>query len=498
MTLRVEPERLGGRTGRHARLQGIFYDPAPWILLVATLFWALKMGHQATCQQNVPDAPVKTMLRLCYSDVPIIWQSNQLGSAGSPSGEDGIPQTPLVALVTAFGRMIVGLFTPINPAASPQQTLDSGNLFVIVNAVVLFCFFLAWVISHMLMGRTSTAGIERRPDGRPVRPPARSWDGLYIATAAGIFTTGLISWDLVAPALASVALLAWSVGRTIESGLLTGAALGAGISPIVLVLALLVLCLRTGKLDAFARYLIALLSCLGVILVAAMIGSPTALRRSYLALLDPEVGLGSFWFILEKAGLASSVVPGLSKLMIAGVLALVILLAFQVPARPRIAQVACLLVLAGLMLAPTYSPQFVLWAIAWVALARPRLRDWLIFSFTETLYWAAVWGHLQGNLQVGTGQDIAYPLAIIVRLAGVAWIIWQITGDMLRPWTDPVRVGSVDDPQGGVLDHAPDAAWMSQPPKPAPALAGSGHLPVAAGSVVDDDLVAGTDPRVDR
>lgn len=458
MNLQVDPGRWGGRTGRHARVQGIFFDPAPWLILMATWLWALKMGHQATCQQNTPDAPVKAMLRMCYSDVPIIWQTNQLGMGGAVTGENGLPQTPIVALVTALGRALTGLIVPISPGVSPQQALDSGNVFMVINAVLLFCFFLAWVLAHMLMGRTSTVG------GRRVR----SWDGIYIAVSVGVFTAGLLNWDLIAPALAACALLAWSSGRPVLAGILTGIALGAGIAPVVLVIALVVLCLRSGQLDALARYVIATLAAFGAVLVGAFAVSPTALRRSYLATLDPDVGLGSVWWILQQAGLASSVVPGLSKLLIAAAIGLVILFAFHVPARPRIAQVAALLMLASLMLAPTYSPQYVLWALGWVALARPRVRDWAIFSVTEVLYWAAVWGHLQGNLRLGLGDDMAYPLAIIVRLAGAGWIIWQITGDMMRPWTDPVRVGTVDDPQGGVLDHTPDARWMSEPPAAEP------------------------------
>ena len=464
MSLRVEPGRLGGRTGRHARLQGIFYDPAPWLILMATLLWAAKMGHQATCQQNTPEAPVKTMLRMCYSDVPIIWQNNQLGLGGSATGENGLPQTPVVAVLITLGRAITGLIVPISPSASPQQALDSGNVFVIVNAVIIFCFFLAWVLAHMLMGRRSTAGIPRAGNGVLTKAPARSGDGLYIAASLGVFTAGLLNWDLVAPALTAGALLAWSWGRPILAGVLTGIALGAGISPMVLVVALMVLCVRAGTLDALARYVIATLAAFGAVLTAGIIASPRALSGSYQALLDPEVGLGSFWWILQQAGLASSVVSGLSKLLIAAAFALVVLFAFQVPARPRVSQVAALLVLVGLMLSPTYSPQYVLWSLGWVALARPKLRDWVIFSVTEALYWAAVWGHLQGNLRLGTGDDMAYPLAIIIRLAGAGWIVWQVTGDMMRPWTDPVRVGTVDDPQGGVLDHAPDARWMSEPP----------------------------------
>ncbi|MGA4506759.1 hypothetical protein ACQB6R_00300 [Propionibacteriaceae bacterium G1746] len=463
MSLRVDPGRIGGPTGRHARRQGMFFDPAPWLILVATLVWALKMGHQSFCQQSQVDAPVKTMMRMCYSDVPIVWQSNGLGTGAAAAGGT-IPQTPVVAAIIDIGRAITGLFTPVTPTASPQQVLDSGNVFMVVNAVVLSCFFLAWVIAHMVMGRGSTVGIARDATGRLTAAPRRSWDGAYIATSIGIFTCALLNWDLVAPALTALALMAWSTGRPVLAGVLTGLALGAGIAPAVLVVAITVLCVRAGLLDVLARYIIATGAALAAISVAALALNPESLRRSYLALLDPQVGYGSFWWILQEQGWTLGAEPALSKLLVAAAMGGVVLLAFQAPARPRVAQVAALLVLVGLVLAPTYSPQYVLWAVGFVALARPRLRDWALWSLTEALYWAAVWGHLQGNLRLGVNDDGAYPLAIIVRLLGAGWMIWKIADDMLHPWDDEVRVGMVDDPQGGPLDYAPDASWMKNPP----------------------------------
>jgi len=62
------------------------------------------------------------------------------------------------------------------------------------------------------------------------------------------------------------------------------------------------------------------------------------------------------------------------------------------------------------------------------------------------------------------GGDLAYPLAIVVRLLGAGWIAWLVVRDMTQPWRDTVRRDGLDDPQGGILDHRRDADWMSIPP----------------------------------
>ncbi|MDA8440612.1 MAG: hypothetical protein M0Z51_17370, partial [Propionibacterium sp.] len=44
-----------------------------------------------------------------------------------------------------------------------------------------------------------------------------------------------------------------------------------------------------------------------------------------------------------------------------------------------------------------------------------------------------------------------------LRVSVLVWIGARVLRDMQRPWSDPVRGPFVDDPVGGVLDHAPDA-----------------------------------------
>ena len=104
-----------------------------------------------------------------------------------------------------------------------------------------------------------------------------------------------------------------------------------------------------------------------------------------------------------------------------------------------------------------YSPQQVLWLVPLVMLARPKLADWGTWVVAELIYWAAVWGHLGTMSSPGDGgPDVVYWAAIGFRIVVLVWLCAQVSHDMRHPWDDPVRTPQVDDPIGGILDHAPE------------------------------------------
>ena len=143
-----------------------------------------------------------------------------------------------------------------------------------------------------------------------------------------------------------------------------------------------------------------------------------------------------------------------------GCLAIAALIVFA-PRRPRLGSVAFLVVAAFLITNKVYSPQYVLWLLPLMILARPRWRDWMIFSAGELIYFGAIWWHLGGYLTPGNnGADRIYWLAVLVRIATQSWVAILVARDALRPDRDPVRAGTADDPSGGRLDRAQDAPWV--------------------------------------
>jgi uncharacterized membrane protein len=169
-------------------------------------------------------------------------------------------------------------------------------------------------------------------------------------------------------------------------------------------------------------------------------------------LVDGSVKAGDapYW---EPAG-------GAVALALFAALALVVALGLSAPVRPRLAQLAFLCVLAFLLTTKVWSPQYSLWLVPLIALARPRWRLTLVWQFVEVLVWMATLTLLLGY-DVQT-HGISYGwlmLLLVVRDALLLALAALVVREMWRPWLDVVRVDGVDDPGGGVFDKAPDY-WM--------------------------------------
>ena len=152
----------------------------------------------------------------------------------------------------------------------------------------------------------------------------------------------------------------------------------------------------------------------------------------------------------------------------------IIVLAVATRRRPRLAQIAFLVIAAFVLSGKVYSPQYVLWLVPLAALARPRWRDFLIWQAGEVVYFAAIWWHLAGYdvddaKTLGTGL---YAVATFVHVAATVFFAVMVIRDMVHPEHDPVRgdgiAADADDPGGGPFDHAPDALTLAGVSRPNP------------------------------
>ncbi len=75
------------------------------------------------------------------------------------------------------------------------------------------------------------------------------------------------------------------------------------------------------------------------------------------------------------------------------------------PRRPRLAQVAFLLVAGFCVLGASFPPQASLWLLPLAVLAVPRWRDHLLWWGAEAAYFGAVWLYIAGQ----TNTDRALP-----------------------------------------------------------------------------------------
>ncbi|HSN42896.1 MAG TPA: glycosyltransferase 87 family protein [Propionibacteriaceae bacterium] len=466
-TARRLDRRVGGPVGDHARRDGVWFHPAPWIFLIATVTWLVTWVRQAPCRQTEAGQPVNAFMRLCYSDIPVLYQSNGLAQGYGVFSSLNFEYPPVIGVVVEVTRVVARfLGAHVGPDVTDQQVVDAAYIFFGVNAVVLFGCFLVVVATHLhLAGRQHpAAGQHLAGRGGDASVPNLAWQAVYVAAAPVVVAAGLINWDLVAVALTSLAVLLWARRRPIASGLVTGVAVSAGIYPIVLVFALLLLCLRAGRMASWGLFALGGWASWLAINVPVLFFARGSWDAFWTHHLNRSADLGSIWYVLDAAGLGMQHVGVLAGLLLVMLIGPIIVLVIQAPRRPRLAQVVALVLIAVLVANRAYSPQYVLWLLPFIVLARPRTSDWAIWSFAEVLYWWAVWGHLEGALSAGGGgPDTLYWAAIALRIGVQGWVAMQIVHDMRHPWDDPVRSGYVDDPTGGVLDHTPDARWLAGP-----------------------------------
>jgi uncharacterized membrane protein len=148
----------------------------------------------------------------------------------------------------------------------------------------------------------------------------------------------------------------------------------------------------------------------------------------------------------------------LSAVCVLVVIAAVGALVALAPRRPRVGQIAFLLVAGFIVLNKVDSPQYVLWLVPLAVLARPRWGPILIWQVSEVVLGGAnlltliALDHSDQGLPMNT-----YLVFVVVRDLVLFWLMALVARDAMVPRGDVVRRGGVDDPAGGVLDGAPDA-----------------------------------------
>lgn len=439
---------FGGPMGRHAPARGLWFDAAPWALLTAMIMWLLTAIRQIPCVQTVDGKPVNALIRLCYSDIPIVFSTRGLSQGQAPYTEFQFEQPVLTGAFVQVATWCAKLFgARIGPGLSGQPLVDATVVFYAVNMVLLGACFIGLVATHVLLGRESDNG------------RYRSFDAMLIAASPIVLASGLISWDLFPVALTSLALLAWARRRTLLSGVLAGLAVAAGFYPVVVVLAIIVLCLRDRLWDPLAMFGFG--SLLGWLVAngPTMLTAPAGWQYFFDTNAARGADLGSLWYVMKLAGLELQHVSTLFFFLVALGWGAVIWVTFSARTRPRVGQVAFLLLAVVMVTSPVYSPQMALWMLPLVVLARPARLDMWLFTLAELGYFLACWGHLAGHLAGSTGPERLYWLAVFVRVGVTVTIAVRVSRDIADPWHDPVRSPDTDDPIGGVLVAPLRRSW---------------------------------------
>ena len=475
---------IGGPPGRHSRTGGRgFWTPVRWLVLIVLVTSLLGWWQKSPCRVH-PWVEQYQYTRGCYSDVFALYFAERLSDGATPYLDHPVEYPVVIGGVMQVAAKAV---TVLAPALRPRHFFD------VTWALLTACAVVVAVTTARLAGR-------------------RPWDAALFAAAPLLVLHGSTNWDLVAMALAGLGLLQWARSRPLAAGVLLGLATATKLYPVLFLVPLLALCVRAGRLRAWAVTAVALV--LTPVLVSAPVfltspyfadvlgtqtqvaGSPLSrLSAEGLAALAPQVstvspdGLpvtgvnaayrffmlsttrpadwDSLWYAVQHlrgdvpldVGLAAGEAPhllnrGVAVLFVVLLLAIVALV-LRAPRRPRLAPVLLLTVLAFLLTSKVWSPQFSLWLLPLAALARPRWRTLLAWQAAEALVLFTRYYFFIGNDVPGQGVPVELFLgAVLLRDAVLVTLAVLVVREVLHPELDVVRRDGVDDPMAGVLVDA--------------------------------------------
>ncbi len=439
---------MGSRGARHA-----WWTPVRVVLALTALCFALGMVQKGNCYEDSWQDGSARYSHMCYSDLPYLYSGRGFAELNWPyTGDEqvrdryDVMEYPVGISYFAWGTAWVTHWISGSPDLSPRYGRSTSKLFgmesvvremrvfVTVNALGLAAVTLlaAWFLTRV--------------------HPRRPWDAALFAISPALALTGLVNWDLLAVVLVAGALWAWSRDRPLATGILIGLGTATKLYPLFLLGGLLVICLRDRRLLRFA---VATTGAAGA-WVAANLPAYLSGREQWEVFwhFNSERGadLGSLWLVVQQmrdAGQPFAFDPGTintaSWAFFGAWCVGVLLLGLFAPRTPRLAQLGFLIVAGFLLVNKVYSPQYVLWLLPLAVLARPRVRDQIIWQATEVFYFASVWWYLGGFLAPTGGGDVGfYWVAIIVRMAGELYLVALVARDIVRPEHDPVQDPVVD------------------------------------------------------
>jgi uncharacterized membrane protein len=443
---------LGGPAGsRRAAAHRGWWTAARVLVVLAVVAVALGVVQTQHCRAEGWSSPDQ-FFHACYSDLPAMYQTAGLQQGLmpylEPAGGTHLDQPVLTGTVMwAVAKVVPG-------GDLAQQTLRYLDLSTIL--VALLAVALVLITMH-------SAG-RRRP-----------WDAALVALSPLLVLSALVSLDLLGVVLAGAGLLAWGRRRPVLAGLLLGLGVTARTYPVVLLVVLALLALRAGRWSEWLRTAVAAVVTVLAVLVPWAVVNVDGLRPAYASWRDATAGYGSLWLLpqtlfaeprprwVRALGLHALIFsPGMvTMLAIVGVLVAVavgMVLTLGAPRRPRVAQVAFVVLALVVLTGKSWPVQASLWLLPLAALARPRWRDHLVWAGAEAAYFVGVWLFIAA----GSNPDRALPgpwygTLLLVRVAALSWLVAVVVRDMWRPDDDPVRATGEDDPLAGPLTGVDDA-----------------------------------------
>jgi uncharacterized membrane protein len=261
---------------------------------------------------------------------------------------------------------------------------------------------------------------------------------------------GVINWDFLAVACVAGALYAQARGRPGWTGFAIGLGTALKLYPLFLLGGLVIIWGRERRWRELAVAITAGFVTWVVMNAPAYVSGPHEWKVFWNFNKDRRADLGSVWLVAQQMAdfTASAHTINVVSWVFFGLwCAAVAAVGLMAPQTPRLAQLGFVVVVGFLLVNKVYSPQYALWLLPLAVMARPRLRDQLIWQAGEVYYFASVWWYLGNYLNPGGGGDPGfYWLAVGIRIAAQLYLVAVVVRDVLMPEYDVVRAGRLGPP----------------------------------------------------
>jgi uncharacterized membrane protein len=438
---------VGSLAGHHP-----WWTPARVVLALTALCFALGMVQKSPCYAAQWNNGQSRYSQMCYSDLPYLYVGRGFAELDWPYSDAihvrdryEVMEYPVGISYYAFGAAEVTHWFSGSPDLAPRGAMSQGELsadpavlreslmFTTVNVVGfgVCALIAAWFLT----------GVNRR----------RPWDAALFAASPVFVLEGLINWDFLAVACVAGALYAQARGRPGWTGFAIGLGTALKLYPLFLLGGLVIIWGRERRWRELAVAITAGFVTWVVMNAPAYVSGPHEWKVFWNFNKDRRADLGSVWLVAQQMAdfTASAHTINVVSWVFFGLwCAAVAAVGLMAPQTPRLAQLGFVVVVGFLLVNKVYSPQYALWLLPLAVMARPRLRDQLIWQAGEVYYFASVWWYLGNYLNPGGGGDPGfYWLAVGIRIAAQLYLVAVVVRDVLMPEYDVVRAGRLGPPR---------------------------------------------------
>lgn len=396
-------EVIGGPLGRYAALvrhtARSGWQPAAAVLMglssLTVAFGVLQKAHCFAKGWSNPDQ----FWHACYSDLPVsagIGQSMPYLSGAQPLDQ------PVISGIVMW---MVGLAVPDGSVMVRQQWYFA--LWVVLVTVIV-----------MALVAVTAASV-----------PSAPWRAAQVALSPVLVLAALVSVDLLGVLLASAALLAWGRNKIPLAGLLLGLAISARSYPLVLLVAIGLLAVRSGRVAAWRRLAGATLATWFAVSLPWLVLNADGLLSVYRTWWRGGASYGSAWIVpsflghgLPQGRVTAFVLAGwLVALLVGGVFAL------SLDRRPTVAEISLVMLVIVVVTGKAVPVQAALWLLPLIALVGLKWRDHLIWAGFEATYFVVVWLYIAGLAKPERGLPSGlYSTLLGLRLAAWLFVLVQV------------------------------------------------------------------------